>query len=265
MIEQIKTAVVDTSRIMLEAADREINTLSKSGHANFVTEYDSRVQKELFSRLADIVPEAKFMGEEDDASSSYSDKGYLFIVDPIDGTTNFIRQNHTSSISVGLLKDGKSVLGVVYNPYKKELFYAEKGKGAFLNDTPIKVSDEPLSNSILVFGTAPYYEELAKPSFDLAYHYFRTCLDLRRSGSSAIDLCDIACGRAELFFELRLCPWDYAAGSLIVQEAGGCVCNAAQTTLQYEKPQSIVACGAGLTENDLSYFSSVASAFEGIW
>lgn len=255
MLEQIKTAVMETSRIMLEAEDGKIGTHAKSGHANFVTEYDSRVQKDLFDRLAKILPDARFMGEEDDASSSFTDKGYLFIVDPIDGTTNFIRQNHTSCISVGLLKDGECVLGVVYNPYKKELFYAEKGKGAFCNGTPIHVSGEPLSNGLLLFGTAPYYEELAKPSFDIAYHYFRKCMDLRRSGSAAIDLCDIACGRAELYFELRLSPWDYVAGSLIIQEAGGFVSDGRQNPLQFKKPQSIVACGKGITGEDLAYFT----------
>lgn len=254
MLEQIKTAVIDSSRIMLEASDSEINTHAKTGHANFVTEYDSRMQKELFCRLAEILPEAKFMGEEDDASSAFTDKGYLFIVDPIDGTTNFIRQNHASSISVGLLKDGECVLGVIYNPYQKEMFYAEKGKGVFRNGAPIHVSGEPLSNGLLVFGTSPYYEELARPSFDTAYYYFRKCLDLRRSGSAAIDLCEIACGRAELFFELRLSPWDYAAGSLIVKEAGGSIYSCTQTALQFEKPQSIIACGKGLTVEDLSYF-----------
>ncbi|MCI9441164.1 MAG: inositol monophosphatase [Ruminococcus sp.] len=254
MLEQIKNAVIETSHIMLEAADGEIDTLSKEGHANFVTKYDSRVQKELFDRLAEILPEAKFMGEEDNASSSFTGKGYLFIIDPIDGTTNFIRQNQASCISVGLLKDGESVLGVVYNPYKKELFYAEKGKGAFRNGTPIRVSEEPLSNSILLFGTSPYYEELARPAFDIAYHYFRKCLDLRRSGSAAIDLCDIACGRADLYFELRLSPWDYAAGSLIIKEAGGHIHGCGQTALQFEHPQSIIAYGKGITSEDLSYF-----------
>lgn len=255
MLEQIKTAVTEASSIMLKATNSRIGTLSKSGHANFVTEYDSLMQKELFRRLSEILPDAKFMGEEDHASSSYTNEGYLFIVDPIDGTTNFIRQNQTSSISVGLLKDGKRILGVVYNPYKKELFYAQKNKGAFLNGTPVHVSSEPLSGSLLLFGTSPYYEELARPSFDIAYHYFRKCLDLRRGGSSAIDLCDIACGRAELFFELRLSPWDYAAGSLIVEEAGGCVCGCGQTGLQFERPQSIIAYGKGITSEDLEYFA----------
>ena len=114
-------------------------------------------------------------------------------------------------------------MGVVYNPYIDEVFTAVKGQGAFLNGKPIHVSSQPLENGVVIFGTAPYYEELAKASFDMAYEYFCKALDVRRSGSAALDLCNIAAGRAELFFELRLCPWDYAAGSLIVEEAGGVV------------------------------------------
>lgn len=262
MFEQIKNAVIETGKILLEAENIAENTHNKGGHANFVTEYDTRVQKELFSRLSAILPEASFMGEEEDAYT-WIRQGYLFIIDPIDGTTNFIKQNHTSCISVGLLKDGEPIAGIVYNPYRKELFSAEKGKGAYLNGRSIQVSKEPLENSLLLFGTSPYYEELWKPAFEIAYHYFQKTLDLRRSGSAAIDLCDIACGRAELFFELKLSPWDYAAGTLIVTEAGGHIygTNPDKETLllppQFEKPQGIIACGSGITENDLKFFSSV--------
>ncbi len=154
MLDQIKNAVIETGKIMLEAENITENTHSREGHANFVTEYDTRAQKELFARLSAILPEAAFMGEEEE-TKTWSDKGFLFIIDPIDGTTNFIKQNHMICISAGLLKDGEPVLGIVYNPYRKELW---------------------------------------KPAFEIAYHYFQKVLDLRRSGSAAIDLCDIACG-----------------------------------------------------------------------
>ena len=85
----------------------------------------------------------------------------------------------------------------------------------------------------------------------MAYQYFKRCLDLRRSGSAAIDLCDIACGRAELFFELRLSPWDYAAGALIVKEAGGNICGTDHAPIQFQKPQGIIACGSGISKEDL--------------
>ena len=126
-----------------------------------------------------------------------------------------------SGISVGLASDAEKYMGVVYNPYSDEMFTAVRGEGACLNDKPIHVSGEALSNGLVLFGTAPYYEELSKRSFEMAYDYFKKALDVRRSGSAAYDLCSVAAGRAELFFELSLSPWDYAAGALILEEAGG--------------------------------------------
>lgn len=220
LLGQITKAVRECGEIILHADRSKTGIDEKAGHANFVTEYDKKVQAELQKRLLSFLPEAVFVGEEEDIHASV-EKGYAFIVDPIDGTTNFIRDYHVSAISVGLTKDGRQYMGVVYNPYLDELFTAVKGKGAFLNGKPIHVSEQPLGNGVVLFGTSPYYEELNEASFKMAFTYFKKSLDVRRSGSSAIDLCNIAAGRAELFFELKLSPWDYAAGSLIVEEAGG--------------------------------------------
>ena len=104
-----------------------------------------------------------------------------------------------SAISVGLARDGERYMGVVYNPYLDEMFTAVRGQGAYLNGEPIHVSSEPLANGVVLFGTAPYYEELNRKSFEMAYDYFRKALDVRRSGSAALDLCSVAAGRAELF------------------------------------------------------------------
>lgn len=240
LIEKIADAVRECGEIMLHA-DRTGNYVDeKCGHANFVTIYDKKVQEELKKRLFEILPEAVFVGEEEEIHASIK-KGLAFIVDPIDGTTNFIKDYNTSAISVGLTKEGQPYMGVVYNPYLDEMFTAEKGKGAFLNGKPIHVSKQPLSNGIVLFGTAPYYENLTKKSFQMAYDYFKKALDVRRSGSAALDLCTIAAGRAELFFELQLSPWDYAAGSLIVKEAGGIVTTVEGTTITLDKPCSILA------------------------
>lgn len=222
LLENIINAVHVCGEMILNADRTKTDIDEKAGHANFVTAYDKKVQSKLQRRLLEILPEAVFVGEEEDEHASVKD-GYAFIVDPIDGTTNFIKDYHASAISVGLLKDAQRYMGVVYNPYLDEVFTAVRGKGAFLNGKPIQVSKQTLANGIVIFGTAPYYEELAKASFDMAYDYFCKALDVRRSGSAALDLCNVAAGRAELFFELRLCPWDYAAGSLIVEEAGGVV------------------------------------------
>lgn len=208
--------------IILNADRSNIGISDKAGKANFVTEYDCKVQKIAQEKLQAILPEAGFLGEEEGTEVDTS-KEYVFIVDPIDGTTNFIKDYKVSCISIGLVKNGERYLGVVYNPYLDEMFYGVKGEGAYLNGKRIHVSSEDLSNGIVLFGSAPYNTELAKASFDLAYEYFTKALDIRRSGSAALDLCSLAAGRAELYFEMILSPWDFAAGALILEEAGGIV------------------------------------------
>lgn len=240
LLKQITDAVRECGEIIIHA-DRSKSCIDeKAGHANFVTTYDKKVQRELQKRLLEILPEAVFVGEEEDIHASI-EKGYAFIVDPIDGTTNFIKDYHMSAISVGLTLDAEQYIGVVYNPYLNEMFTAIKGQGAYLNGAPIHVSREPLSNGVVLFGTAPYYEELSRKSFEMAYEYFGKALDVRRSGSAALDLCSVAAGRAEVFFELRLCPWDFAAGSLIVKEAGGKVTTAEGGALTLHEPCSMLA------------------------
>lgn len=226
---------------IIRGADREnIRIDAKSGPADFVTDYDKKVQDALQRGLADIIPDAHFIGEEG-STRLFDDKGKFFIVDPIDGTTNFIKNLHASAISVALAVDGAVELGVIYNPYLDELFTARRGRGSFCNGKPISVSSEPLENGIVIFGTSPYNEEVSEKSFKLAYEYHRRALDVRRTGSAAIDLCNIAAGRAELFFELILSPWDYAAGALIVEEAGGIVTDADGRTLSLGRKCSVVA------------------------
>ena len=136
-----------------------------------------------------------------------------------------------SCISVAHVVNADVDFAIIYNPYLDELFWAVRGEGAYCNTKRIHVSEQPLNNGIVLFGTSPYDVDLAKKSFDMAYSYFAKALDIRRSGSAALDLCAIAAGRAELYFEMILSPWDYAAGMLLVEEAGGIV-----TTMDGEKP-----------------------------
>ncbi len=241
MLQQIVEIVHACGEILLSASDIDRKIHAKEGRGNFVTEYDSAVQAALREKLLALVPGALFYGEEDDADKGDVRSGYAFIVDPIDGTANFTRGYNASCISVALTKDGLPILGVVYNPYAGETFTAERGKGAWLNGQPIHTSDRDLAHGLILFGTTPYSEELSKKSFEVAYHYFSKAEDLRRSGSAAIDLCCLACGRAELFFELMLSPWDYAAGALIVEEAGGYVSDFEGNPITYHKRQTIVA------------------------
>lgn len=240
IIDRIQDLVRECGEVILNADRSNIGIDSKTGSANFVTEYDKKVQDMLKEGLAKIVPEAIFIGEEGE-QETFSDKGMYFIVDPIDGTTNFIKDYHMSCISVAMIVDGCREVAVIYNPYLDEMYWSRRGEGAYCNNKPIHVSNQPLSNGIVLFGSAPYYEELNEKSFKFLFEYFKKSLDIRRSGSAALDLCAIAAGRAELYFELKLSPWDYAAGSLIVEEAGGVVTTVEGEQITLDKPCSVLA------------------------
>lgn len=220
ILEQIQSAVREAGAIVLSARNIEAHTHEKTSAADLVTEYDVTVQLFLRKRLLDIQPCAVFYGEEDAASGDPT-KGWAFIVDPIDGTTNFVRGFHQSAISVALACDGTVEYGVVYDPFKDELFSAQRGGGAFLNGNPVSVSGRTLETGIFGMGTALYRREYIGPTMALTEQLMQRSCDFRRMGAAALDLCYVACGRTEVFFEYSLFPWDYAAASLLVTEAGG--------------------------------------------
>lgn len=218
LCSQIEAAEREAAELILHA--HGILAENKSGKRDVVTEYDRRVQALLTERLRSAVPDARFFCEELDERDRL-DAEHLFIIDPIDGTMNFVHGFHNSCISVAYAESGLVQIGVICNPYAEELFTAIRGQGAFLNGRPIRVTAAGLSESLVCFGTAPYAPELSKQTFALAEKLFLHSLDLRRDGSAALDLCSVAAGRAGLYFEQQLSLWDYAAGALIVQEAGG--------------------------------------------
>ena len=240
MLEDIKEIVREAGKIVLNATQIQSGIESKQGRANFVTKYDVEVQNFLYKELKKLYPNAAFIGEEDETREK-STAEYCFIIDPIDGTTNFIFDNRHSSISVGVLHQGEINMGVVYNPYMDELFYGEKGKGAFLNGRKLTVTDLGISDGLYAFGTCPYYREEADETFTIARKLFDKALDFRRSGSAAIDICYVAANRFVLFYELILSPWDYAAASIILMEAGGRITTLNKEKIQFEEKSSILA------------------------
>ena len=253
MIERIIEAVREAGRIVLSASDIERATAEK-GAGNFVTKYDVAVQEYLKKELLAILPEAHFMGEEG-TDQTESLQGLCFIVDPIDGTANFVRGLRCSAISVALARDGELIAGVVYQPYIDEIFYAEKGKGAFRDGQPIHVSDRAMCDGFYYFGTGSYYEGTENRTFSIARALFDRMLDLRRFGPAAYELCNIACGRLELGFEVLLQPWDYAAAACIIEVAGGRITQLDGTPITLDRPCSILAgnavCHEEFFANDL--------------
>ncbi len=216
MLEQVKALVLEAGRF----CDKEqISIYSKGGNSNYVTTADLAVEAFLKEKLPPLLPGSCFIGEESD-HKDYSHE-YLWIVDPIDGTSNFIRNLNLSAISVGLLHNGEPILGVVYNPFTKDMYYAEKGQGAFLNGTPIHVSERDFAHGHFCTAFSLYKKELAQPCFRILERVYKECDDMRRLGSAALELCTLACGGTELYFEIRLFPWDYCGALAILKEAGG--------------------------------------------
>lgn len=188
---------------------------------DFVTEVDFRVQSFINSKLREGWPTIQFMGEEKDNSDIDFSQPY-WVLDPIDGTTNFIHDFHASVISLALVLDHDPIFGVVYNPSTGEEFTAVRGEGAFLNGKPIRVSSVPSLSEALVFvGTAPYRRKEMDENFRRIQRVYLSAHDIRRFGCTALELCYIACGRADAQFEFGTKPWDIAAGWLILREAGG--------------------------------------------
>ena len=219
-LEELIAVVRQAGEIVNGAQQIGSHTHEKTSAADLVTDYDLAVENFLKEKLAALLPEALFFGEEESSIDGDPAKGWVFIVDPIDGTTNFVRGFHQSGISVALIRDLEPQMAVVYDPAKDELFAAERGKGATLNGVPIHVSDKPIDQGLFIMGTAIYRREFLHPTMVLTEQLLERSCDYRRFGAATLDLCYIACGRAEVFFEYSLAPWDYAAGSLIAREAG---------------------------------------------
>lgn len=237
LLKQVTQAVRGAGALVCAMKKPEVT--SKEGHANFVTQADIASQDFLLEKLGGLLPGAHFFAEEQERN--VMEPGYNWVIDPIDGTTNFMRGYRHSAISVGLVRDGEAVLGVVYNPYTDEVFHGVKGGGAYINDVPVQVSALPMDQALVVFGSSPYYREKADETFDTVKRIFLSCGDIRRSGSAALDLCYVAAGRCDGFFEAVLSPWDYAAASVIITEAGGFIGTKQDRHFTYEEKIPIIA------------------------
>ncbi len=201
--------------------DRAVSDIHVKGAADFVTRVDMEVQDYLQRELSLRYPGIGFVAEEQGSVKADPD-GTCWILDPIDGTTNLIHHYQMSAVSLGLYEGGEITLGIVYNPFSEELYTAAAGQGAYRNGIRIRVSDTAcLEESLLSYGSNPYDKAGAHALFALYERIFTACSDFRRSGSAALDLCYVACGRLDAFLEPNLKPWDYAAGTAILREAGG--------------------------------------------
>ena len=259
-ITSLEKTIKEAANIMMEGAkkikDAKIKT--KGDANNFVTEYDVAVQRFLEKRLSELFPDAAFLAEEDGDNVNGVSDGLTFVIDPIDGTANFMFDIRHSAISVALLDNGSPLFAAVYNPYNDEYFSAVKGQGAYLNQEKISVSDRTGGASVISIGSSPYYKEkLGKDTAKLIYDLLMSFGDIRRFGSAALDICYVAAGRFDGFCEMVLSPWDFAAATLIVEEAGGKLTDFTGNTPDFGKPSSILCSNAVNFEKILNITQSI--------
>ena len=214
-------AALAAGRLQLQYFRRDLH-VRKKGVVDLVTEADVAVEQESRARVARHFPSHTFLGEEAGHAESDAGSAFQWIVDPIDGTTNFVHGLPLFCVSIALQIDGRVDLGVVYAPVADELFTAERGEGARLNGARIQVTREPsLIDALLVTGFPPQAHGAYDEQLVIFGEFLSRARAVRRLGSAALDLAHVAAGRFDAFWERSLHAWDVAAGTLLVEEAGG--------------------------------------------
>jgi myo-inositol-1(or 4)-monophosphatase len=223
-LPMLKNTLIEAARAGAAEIVRFFNTdfkiTNKEGINNPVTEADHASEKAIMEIIKKNYPDHYILSEE--AGKIVQDSTYKWIIDPIDGTINFAHGIPLNCVSIAIEHEGEMIMGAVYNPHLREFYFAERGKGALLNDKPIRVSTEPeVIKACLVTGFPYTYLDMANGPLEIFERFIRKGVPVRRLGSAAIDLCWVAAGRFDGFYEHKLETWDSSAGYLIVEEAGG--------------------------------------------
>jgi myo-inositol-1(or 4)-monophosphatase len=225
IMEELQSVVRDTGIFIQEAAKSfNVDDVELKGRNDLVSYVDKKAETILVAGCREILPDSGFITEEETAERQVRE--YTWIIDPLDGTTNFVHGVPVYAISIALLHEGELLLGIVYELNRDELFYAIRGHGSYCNGKTIRVSKiRSLSQSLLATGF-PYYDFGKMDNYlTVLNDFMQSSHGLRRLGSAAVDLAYVACGRVEGFFEYNLNSWDVAAGALLVKEAGGALCD----------------------------------------
>ena len=218
--EKVIAIAEAAGNIMLTEQDVHVDT--KGTKENYVTSTDLKIERFLRRELTSLLPGSAFMGEEDGTSGDSADPDRpMWVVDPIDGTANYVRGIPMSVVSIALVKDRIPILGVIRHPRLDETFSAAEGEGAFLNGKPIHVSERTREHCMVCTAWSCYNKSRAPLCFDVSQILYGICEDIRRIGTAAYELCLLAKGSCDLYFEAFLAPWDFSAAACILREAGG--------------------------------------------
>lgn len=220
-----KEAAMEAGKIQLSFFCKTKEILFKSSEFDLVTNADKAAEDRIIAVIKEAFPTHEILAEESGVVGN-NESDYVWVIDPIDGTTNYAHNFPHFSVSIGLLYKGEPYLGVVYDVCKKEMFWAVKNMGAYLNDTPIRISNiTSLRKSLLATGFPCSDNDLVEENLKYFKKFIYESQAVRRPGAASLDLCYVACGRLDGFWEMNLAPWDVAAGVCIVREAGGRVTN----------------------------------------
>lgn len=242
-VEMQKNLAKEIESIAKKAGSYIVNNeigkvIQKGNVSNVVTDIDVKCQQFIIKECSKCLPGSSFLAEEE--GQQQISQQFTWIIDPIDGTTNYMYDYHHSCVSIALYYQKKGVIGVVYNPYLDECFVGIEGVGSTCNGKEIQVSDHNFNEALVMVGTSPYDKTLADKTFEIMKKIFLQTRDIRRSGSAALDLCYLACGRIDAFYELMLQPWDYGAGSIILRNAQGIMEPITENALEELKPTGII-------------------------
>jgi len=220
-LETAKTAALESGKILLDNFGKvSKEEIRKKAATDFISFVDESSEKKIIEIIYSFFPHHTVLAEEGGVVDKKSD--YVWIIDPLDGTTNYLHSVPVFAISIALQYKNNTVLGVVYDPVHNDLFYAEKGKGTFLNDKSVRISQtQELKESFIATGFPFKSKHKLRGYLDVFQDIFNSSIGMRRMGAAAIDLAYVACGKFDGFWEIGLAPWDVAAGSILISESGG--------------------------------------------
>ena len=222
--QTIKVVKETGNFIRQESFNLSRNNIETKGLHDYVTYVDKSSEERLTKELTKVLPDSGFITEEDTIEDKTEE--YTWIIDPLDGTTNYVHSVPLYSISVALQRNGQTIMGIVYEIVRDECFYAWEGSPVYLNGKPVQVTETKTLNKSLFATGFPYYDySRIKPYINFFTYLLENTIGVRRLGSAAVDLAYVACGRYDGFYEYSLHAWDVAAGAFLVQQAGGKVCD----------------------------------------
>nr|WP_263328164.1 inositol monophosphatase family protein [Neobacillus sp. Marseille-Q6967] len=249
---QAKQWVNEAGEKIRSSFDKTLNIQTKSNPNDLVTNIDKEIEQFFIKKIRETFPTHRILGEEGFGDEITNLDGVVWIVDPIDGTMNFIHQQRNFAISLGVYENGIGRIGIIYDVAHKELYHAIKGKGAYMNDTKLPPLEKTtLQESILAIN-ATWVMENHRIDHNLMIPLVREARGTRSYGTAALEMVFVATGRVNAYISMRLAPWDYAAGAVIVEELGGIVTNLRGKNLDFLSKDSLLVANPGLHQTILT-------------